>query len=67
MNQRNGDGRIEIRLMNEYGATILLWDFEGHTDGDELDLTDGLRTDLAKLRDRLQNELGANYHVTYEH
>ncbi len=32
--------------MNEYGAEMPLWDGDGHTDGQALDLSDGLRADL---------------------
>jgi len=112
--------------MNEYSASMPLWDDEGHTDGEDLRLSEALRSDLGtfasrwnssiraevyddrfdhipvlmrlvdalrslrrlanpaerraaeaadaelrnlgeELRDRLQDELGASYHVTYRH
>lgn len=40
------DGRIHIRLMNDYSAEMPLWDHEGHTDGSDLPISDGLRADL---------------------
>ncbi len=38
--------------MNEYGATMPLWGPEGHTDGEELDLSDELRADLEAFAER---------------
>ena len=46
MDERVGDERINIRLMNEYSASIPLWTDEGQTDGEELGLSDALRGDL---------------------
>lgn len=49
------DGRpIEIRLMNEYGGGMPLWDDEGQTDGDGLQLSDALRAELLAFSDRWQ-------------
>lgn len=47
-------GPIEIRLMNEYGGGMPLWDDEGPTDGEELHLSDSLRADLLAFSDRWQ-------------
>ncbi|MEO6472465.1 MAG: hypothetical protein ABIR57_10995 [Aeromicrobium sp.] len=52
MSERAGGGPIEIRLMNEYGARMPLWDDEGQTDGEELELSDALRADLQSFANR---------------
>ena len=51
MNQA-GEGPIDIRLMNEYGVEMPLWGVDGLMDGDELELSDGLRADLESFADR---------------
>ena len=43
---------IRIKLMNDYGAEIPLWDEEGHTDGQELGLSESLVGDLAAFAER---------------
>lgn len=54
----NADGRpIEIRLMNEYGGGIPLWESGEQTDGDELGLSDALRADLQAFSDRWQSSI----------
>lgn len=52
MSERAEDERINIRLMNEYGAEIPLWTDEGLTDGEELGLSDALLSDLASFANR---------------
>ena len=52
VSRRADDERISIRLMNEYSAEIPLWTDEGHTDGEELGLSDALRSDLASFANR---------------
>jgi hypothetical protein len=52
MDERAGDERPTIRLMNEYSVTIPLWDDEGQTDGNELGLSDALRADLTSFARR---------------
>lgn len=45
-------GRIHIRLMNNYSAKIPLWADSGHTDGEELGISEALRSDLASFARR---------------
>ncbi|ROR91318.1 hypothetical protein [Nocardioides aurantiacus] len=45
-------GRVHLRLMNEFGCDPPLWDELGGTDGEGLDLSDGLLADLSAFADR---------------
>jgi len=47
----------EIRLMNEYGGGMPLWDDEGQTDGDELGLSDALRADILAFSKRWESSI----------
>jgi hypothetical protein len=57
MNDAVGDDRMTIRLMNDYGVTIPLWDHEGQTDGEELGLSDALRSDLTSFAQRWERSI----------
>lgn len=48
--------------MNEYSATIPLWDDEGQTDGEELGLSDALRSDLASFTNRWEASIPDEVH-----
>lgn len=48
----DGDDRIHIRLMNEFGGGLPLWPDDIDADVDDLDLSESLLSDLAAFVDR---------------